>query len=264
MHDLRLVRGGLPGADRARRHASSRSAATWCSRRADSRRSSSARLPEHGDGGQPVGPAASRTRLDWAKGLDVAVLAQTDAPPSRAPDQPVTAGNGTAAAKKAPRTVPDPYATDPVLGRLRRRLRRAQPQGRAGHGRAPQAGRDPVLGAGHATRPARGDPARRAGNEYLFQMLAEENVATLTMAHDEHGVRTIVASLPALLQHDPQRVPAVRPDRHRGHPPHPAARHAGRRGPPEARVRGSHAGGRLPRRLLPGPLQRGLRARAGG
>jgi len=41
-----------------------------------------------------------------------------------------------------------------------------------------------------------GDPARRAGNEYLFQMLAEENVATLTAAHDEHSVRTIVASCP--------------------------------------------------------------------
>jgi Fe-S oxidoreductase len=41
-----------------------------------------------------------------------------------------------------------------------------------------------------------GDPARRAGNEYLFQMLAKENVATLTMAHDDHSVRTIVASCP--------------------------------------------------------------------
>jgi Fe-S oxidoreductase len=41
-----------------------------------------------------------------------------------------------------------------------------------------------------------GDPARRAGNEYLFQMLAEENVATLTAAHDDHSVRTIVASCP--------------------------------------------------------------------
>ena len=36
--------------------------------------------------------------------------------------------------------------------------------------------------------------------------------------------------LPALLQHDPQRVPAVRPVRDRGHPPHPAARPPGRRG----------------------------------
>src|SRR5436189_286867 len=32
-----------------------------------------------------------------------------------------------------------------------------------------------------------GDPARRMGNEYLFQTLAEANVATL----DEAGVRTI-------------------------------------------------------------------------
>ncbi len=37
-----------------------------------------------------------------------------------------------------------------------------------------------------------GDPARRIGNEYLFQMLAEQNVETLNGA----GVRTIVASCP--------------------------------------------------------------------
>jgi Fe-S oxidoreductase len=37
-----------------------------------------------------------------------------------------------------------------------------------------------------------GDPARRIGNEYLFQTLAEQNVATL----GEAGVRTIVANCP--------------------------------------------------------------------
>lgn len=37
-----------------------------------------------------------------------------------------------------------------------------------------------------------GDPARRAGNEYLFQMLAESNVATF----QELGVKRIVASCP--------------------------------------------------------------------
>jgi Fe-S oxidoreductase len=37
-----------------------------------------------------------------------------------------------------------------------------------------------------------GDPARRMGNEYLFQALAEQNVATL----GEAGVRKIVASCP--------------------------------------------------------------------
>ena len=37
-----------------------------------------------------------------------------------------------------------------------------------------------------------GDPARRAGNEYLFQMLAESNVSTF----QELGVKRIVASCP--------------------------------------------------------------------
>lgn len=37
-----------------------------------------------------------------------------------------------------------------------------------------------------------GDPARRMGNEYVFQALAEQNVATL----EEAGVTTIVASCP--------------------------------------------------------------------
>jgi Fe-S oxidoreductase len=50
-----------------------------------------------------------------------------------------------------------------------------------------------VLGSGETCT---GDPARRAGNEYLFQMLAEENVATLSAAHAEHGIGTIVATCP--------------------------------------------------------------------
>src|SRR5690606_2602085 len=37
-----------------------------------------------------------------------------------------------------------------------------------------------------------GDPARRAGNEFLFQMLAHQNIATL----DGYGVTRIVASCP--------------------------------------------------------------------
>jgi Fe-S oxidoreductase/nitrate reductase gamma subunit len=37
-----------------------------------------------------------------------------------------------------------------------------------------------------------GDPARRAGNEYLFQMLAQQNVETLS----RHGVKKIIASCP--------------------------------------------------------------------
>jgi Fe-S oxidoreductase len=50
-----------------------------------------------------------------------------------------------------------------------------------------------VLGAGETCS---GDPARRAGNEYLYQLLAEENVRSLNAAHADHGVRTIVASCP--------------------------------------------------------------------
>ena len=37
-----------------------------------------------------------------------------------------------------------------------------------------------------------GDPARRAGNEYLFQMLAQANVETL----NGHGVKKIVTTCP--------------------------------------------------------------------
>ena len=58
-----------------------------------------------------------------------------------------------------------------------------------------------------------GDPARRAGNEYLFQMLAEENVTTLTSARRRARRADGRGQLPALLQHHPQRVPAVRPAR---------------------------------------------------
>jgi Fe-S oxidoreductase len=41
-----------------------------------------------------------------------------------------------------------------------------------------------------------GDPARRAGNEYLFMMLAEQNVATLNGYKEQGGVKTIVTSCP--------------------------------------------------------------------
>ena len=41
-----------------------------------------------------------------------------------------------------------------------------------------------------------GDPARRAGNEYLFTALAEQNVATLNGYQEQGGVRTIVTACP--------------------------------------------------------------------
>jgi Fe-S oxidoreductase len=41
-----------------------------------------------------------------------------------------------------------------------------------------------------------GDPARRAGNEYLFSMLAEANVATLNGYREQGGAKTIVTTCP--------------------------------------------------------------------
>jgi Fe-S oxidoreductase len=41
-----------------------------------------------------------------------------------------------------------------------------------------------------------GDPARRAGNEYLFTMLAETNVATLSGYQQQGGVKTILTTCP--------------------------------------------------------------------
>jgi Fe-S oxidoreductase len=41
-----------------------------------------------------------------------------------------------------------------------------------------------------------GDPARRAGNEYLFAMLAEQNAATLNGYKEQGGIRKIVTTCP--------------------------------------------------------------------
>ncbi len=41
-----------------------------------------------------------------------------------------------------------------------------------------------------------GDPARRAGNEYLFSMLAETNAATLNGYREKGGARTVITTCP--------------------------------------------------------------------
>lgn len=41
-----------------------------------------------------------------------------------------------------------------------------------------------------------GDPARRAGNEYLFLMLAEQNVATLNGYKEKGGMKTVLTACP--------------------------------------------------------------------
>ena len=69
-----------------------------------------------------------------------------------------------------------------------------------------------------------GDPARRSGNEFLFQMLAQANVEVLNGDRREEDRR----DLPALPQHPRPGVPAARRPL-RGRPPHPAAQPAGPR-----------------------------------
>ena len=79
-----------------------------------------------------------------------------------------------------------------------------------------------------------GDPARRAGNEYLFAMLAEANAATLNGYKEQGGMKTDRHHLPALLQHADERVPGLR-RQVRGRPPHRLPARARRR--EEARAR---------------------------
>src|SRR5579859_1653038 len=125
--------------------------------------------------GNPWGQPKS-ARLDWAKGLAVPVLRAADGDGGDVHDDPPTDGVlywvGCAGA----------------FDERNRRVVRAMAQllGQAG---VPFA----VLGPQETCS---GDPARRAGNEYLFQTLAQENVATLSSARDLHGVKTIVASCP--------------------------------------------------------------------
>jgi Fe-S oxidoreductase len=137
--------------------------------------------------GNPWGQPKS-SRLDWAKDLDVPLLGQTDAP------ERTTSGRW--------RTIHESQPSHDLLeGRIlfwvgcagayddrNRKVVRAMAQ-LLRQADVPFA----VLGP---METCTGDPARRAGNEYLFQMLAEENVATLSAAHAEHGISTIVATCP--------------------------------------------------------------------
>ena len=102
-----------------------------------------------------------------------------------------------------------------------------------------------------------GDPARRMGNEFVYQAYAEQNVATL----NEAGVTKIVASCPHCFNTLAQRVSRFW-WRLRGRAPQRAAGVARARG--ADRTGRGRADDHLPRLLLPGPPQRrdGVAARA--
>ncbi len=112
----------------------------------------------------------------------------------------------------------------------------------AGHRQAAAAGRHRLRHPRARPRTCTGDPARRSGNEYLFQMLATQNVETL----DGMGVQEDRHPVPALLQHPEERVPAARRQL-RGGAPQPVPRVPDRERPARP-VRGPARGaGRVPR-----------------
>jgi Fe-S oxidoreductase len=141
--------------------------------------------------GNPWGQPKS-ARMDWAKGLEVSLVGDADAARPRS-----TNGDG-----RPWRTIHEAAPSGDWLdGRVlfwigcagafddrNRKVVRAMAR-LLSQAEVPFA----VLGSQETCS---GDPARRAGNEYLFQMLAEENVATLSAAHAEHGISTIVATCP--------------------------------------------------------------------
>ena len=91
----------------------------------------------------------------------------------------------------------------PVLGRLRRRVRRPGQEDHPGGGRAAAHRRREyaVLGNGETCT---GDPARRAGNEFVFQQLAMENAETLTEAKATKIVTACAHCLNTLKNEYPQ------------------------------------------------------------
>src|SRR4029077_1863019 len=125
--------------------------------------------------GNPWGQPRS-SRLDWAKGLGVLVL---DGSASLETD-----GGGPAAGDGVLYWVGCAGAFDERNRKVVRAMAQLLAQADVPFS---------VLGPRETCS---GDPARRAGNEYLFQMLAQENVATLSSAHESHGIRTVVASCP--------------------------------------------------------------------
>ena len=106
----------------------------------------------------------------------------------------------------------------PVLGRLRRGLRgprEADHQERRG---AAQRRRRAATWCSATGETCTGDPARRAGNEFLFQMQAMQNVEVL----NEIKARRIVVTCPHCLNTHGPGVPAARRQL-RGRAPQPAA-----------------------------------------
>ena len=103
-----------------------------------------------------------------------------------------------------------------------------------------------------------GDPARRAGNEFLFATFAEGNAAVIN-GYKERGRRADGRDhLPALLQHPEERISRLRAARgsRSSHRLFAGACRRRQARAPQSRRRAR----RVPRLLLPRPIQRSLRS----
>ncbi|MEJ7708235.1 MAG: (Fe-S)-binding protein [Nocardioidaceae bacterium] len=110
-----------------------------------------------------------------------------------------------------------------------------------------------VLGSGETCT---GDPARRSGNEFVFQQLAMQNAEVLTDAR----ARKVVATCAHCFNTLKNEYSAAR-CRAGGRPPHPAAQPPGpRRSAGPDRARGAETHHHLSRSVLHRPPQSGLRA----
>ncbi len=111
----------------------------------------------------------------------------------------------------------------PLLGRLRRRPRRAGPQGRAGH--RPHA----APGRRHLRDPGPQGVLHRRPGAPAGERVPLPGAGQAQHRHPRRGGRQEDhRQLPALLQHHQERVPGPRRQL-RGHPPRPAARASGAR-----------------------------------
>ena len=208
VHDLRLLRGGLP--DRARAPAAvlpHAPAPGADGRRVPARAEGSVRRLRSAE--QSVGPAGRHARR-----LGAAASA------CRSCDAPTKCARSTTCSTSA---------------RPSRSIRAARRSPRAfvAHPAGTPACAFGILGARETST---GECVRRAGNEMLFQQLAQALVATLERAR-RHAHRHLRS---ARVQHAAQRVSRIRRPL-RGGPSHAAHRAAPRRGPHPRRARASSA-----------------------
>ena len=230
LRDLRGVRGGLPGPHRARRQdrrdpAQPRPRGEPLPGRAD------ARLPGHGVRPEPVGPAAGAPASTGRRGCRSRCRLPPTSPRAGELDRlEVLYWVGCAAAfDERNRRVARAFATCLHAAGVR----------------------FAVLGQEEACT---GDPARRMGNEYVFQLLAAQNVETLR----RYGPPRIVTACPHCFNTIANEYPQLGGTFEVIHHSAFLARLLG-----EGRLatlvgpdgRGGPAG-HLPRRLLPRPIQR--------